>query len=73
MILRWQWLGKSRTHADQVGTQHRHSDLRMVDAVERHRVCRFGERNNRADGLKLVYILSIYGDNEQQKANQDAK
>jgi len=44
----------------------------MVDAIERHRVCRPRESNNRADGLKLVYVLSADSDDEQKKTKQDA-
>jgi len=45
----------------------------MVDAIERHRVCRPGESNNPADGLKLVYILGVCGDDDREKTAKDGK
>jgi len=45
----------------------------MVDAIERHRVCRPGESNNPADGLKLVYVLSADSDDDREQTKQDAK
>src|SRR5712692_10441833 len=73
MILHRKWFGESDAHADQVGTEHRYPDLRMVGAIERHRVCRPVKINNRAYRLKLVYVLRTYGDDEQQKTKQDSK